>query len=124
MAEVEAAEEERGWGWGGLVVEGRNSQGQLKLAEHGLLLIRPSPSLVMLPRRKLYDGVARISRTQRDQIPSSSPPPTDRYLKSHSIIKALLRQGRNNKSLHGPEKKPRLVICTLASADFVRVHPN
>lgn len=50
-------------GVGGLVVEGRNSQGQLKLAEHGLLLIQPSPSLVMLPRRKLYDNVARISRT-------------------------------------------------------------
>lgn len=72
VAEVE----EGGGGWG-LVVEGRNSQGQLKLAEHGLLLIRPSPSLVMLPRRKLYDSVARISRTQRNQILPSSPPPTD-----------------------------------------------
>lgn len=48
---------------GGVMVEGRNSQGQLKLAEHRLLLIQPSLSLVMLPRRKLYDNVAQISWT-------------------------------------------------------------
>lgn len=45
------------------MVEGRNSQGQLKLAEHRLVLIQPSPSLVMLPQRRLYDNVVQISWT-------------------------------------------------------------
>lgn len=59
------------------MAEGRNSQGQLKLAEHSLVLIQPSPNLVMLPQPKLYDNVVQISWTEHNQILSSSLPPDD-----------------------------------------------
>lgn len=38
---------------GGLVVDRRNSQGQWKLAEHGLLLIQPSTQLGYAPTAKI-----------------------------------------------------------------------